>query len=220
MLVREMISDGIMPLKKDDTGWDALSWMEDFRVSHLPLVDDKKLIGLVSEYDIYNAHNFEEKIEKIPLIGNPIFVFDYQHAFDALSMLTQNRLTLLPVLDEHENYMGTVSMQTLLAFVGNSFSISEPGGVVVLEMSINDYSLSEIAQIVESNNAKILSLMIHSEKDSMRMQLSLKLNKSDLKGILQTLNRYNYNIIASFTDNAYYDDLRDRYDAFMNYLNI
>ncbi|MDR0969466.1 MAG: CBS domain-containing protein [Lentimicrobiaceae bacterium] len=220
MLVRELISDGIMPLKKEDTGWDALSWMEDFRVLHLPLVDGKKLLGLISEYDIYNTHYFEEKIGKIPLSGNPIFVYDYQHAFDALSVLTQNQLTLLPVLDEHENYMGTVSMQALLMFVGNSFSISEPGGVVVLEMSINDYLLSEIAQIMESNDAKILSLMIHSEKDSTRIQVSLKLNKSDLKGILQTLNRYNYNIIASFTDNAYYDDLRDRYDAFMNYLNI
>lgn len=220
MLVKNLITDGIVPLQIDDTGRVALEWMEDLRISHLPIVDNKKLIGLISEFDIYNFDNLDEKIEKMPLTSNAPFVYDYQHVFDALGVLNENKLSLVPVLDEHDNYLGIISLQSIIEFFGDSYSVKEPGGVIVLEMSSNDYSLSEIAQIVESNDAKILSLIINSDPDSTRLQISMKVNKMDLGAILQTFNRYNYNIIASFYDKNNFDDMRNRYDAFMNYLNI
>lgn len=220
MLVKNLITDGIVPLQLEDTGKLALEWMEDMRVLHLPVVEQNKLIGLISEIDIYNFDNLDEKIEKMTLPSNPPFVYDYQHIFDALSVLNENKLSLVPVLDEHDNYLGIISLYSIIEFLAESYSVKEPGGVLVLEMSSNDYSLSEIAQIVESDDAKILSLIINSNPDSTRLQISMKVNKMDLSAMLQTFNRYNYNIIASFYDKNSFDDMRSRYDTFMNYLNI
>ncbi|MFW5752129.1 MAG: CBS domain-containing protein, partial [bacterium] len=95
------------------------------------------------------------------------------------------------------------------------------GGIIVLELNINDYSLSEIAQIVESNDAKILGLYISSPDDSTRIELTIKINRTELSSIIQTFNRYNYNIKASFLENDELDNLyNNRYEAFIRYLNV
>lgn len=220
MIAKHLITDGIMPLKTSDTGRTALSWMEDQRVMHLPIVNESSFLGLISEFDIYNLNHLDEPIGSYSLSLNKPYVYEYQHLFDALRQLYINKLSLIPVLDEHDNYVGAITLQSLLEHFAESFSVAEPGGVVVLEMSVNDYALSEIARIVESNDAKILSLYITADPDSTRMQLSLKINRVDLTAILQTFNRFNYNILASFSERDDQDDMRDRYDALMNYLNI
>jgi len=99
-------------------------------------------------------------------------------------------------------------------------AVSQPGSVIVLEMSQNDYSMSEIAQIIESNDARILSMYITSKIDSTNMEVILKVNKQDLNSIIQTFNRYNYSIKASYGQEEDPEDLRDRFDSLMNYLNV
>jgi hypothetical protein len=98
--------------------------------------------------------------------------------------------------------------------------LENPGGVIVLEMSQNDYDLSEIARIVESNDAKVLSLFISTHVDSTRLEVVLKLNRTDLGGVLQTFDRYGYFVKASFGDEEDHDDLKENYDSLMNYLNL
>ncbi len=99
-------------------------------------------------------------------------------------------------------------------------SIKDPGGVVILEMNPNDYTLSEISRIVEGNDAKILSSFVTTATDSNRIEVSLKINKTDLSAILQTFNRYNYTIKASFHKSEFIDEMKDRYDSFMNFMNV
>lgn len=220
MIAKYLITDGIIPLKTSDTGRTALSWMEDQRIMHLPIVNESVFLGLISEFDIYNLNNFDEPIGSYSLSLNNPYVYDYQHLFDALRQLYIHKLSLIPVLDDHDNYVGSITLQSLLEHFAESFSVAEPGGVIVLEMSSTDYALSEIARIVESNDAKILSLYITADPDSTRMQLSIKINRVDISGIMQTFNRFNYSILASFSERDDQDDMRDRYDALMNYLNI
>ena len=90
----------------------------------------------------------------------------------------------------------------------------------MLELNLHDYSLSEISRIVESNDAKILSLYISSHMDSTKLEVTIKINRTDLSAIIQTFNRYNYTIKASFHQSEYVDDLKDRFDSFMSFLNI
>jgi hypothetical protein len=104
--------------------------------------------------------------------------------------------------------------------MAKSFSLENPGGIIVLEMSQNDYNLTEIAQIVESNDAKILSLFLASHSDSTRLNVVIKLNKTEIGGVLQTFDRYGYYVKFSFNDEEDRDDLRENYDSLMNYLNI
>ncbi len=220
MIAKELISDGILPLKTSDTGKTALSWMEDLRLLHLPLVENGKLLGLVSEFDIYAFNRFDEEMGSHSLSLHKPYVYDYQHIYDVLKLVQLHRLSLVPVVDTEEQYLGSITLQTLLEHFALSLSVNEPGGIIVLGMNVHDYVLSEIARIVESNDSKILSLIVQTELDSTRLQLTLKLNKRDIASVLQTFNRFNYNVLASFGAEDDFDDLKERYESLMTYLRI
>jgi CBS domain-containing protein len=147
-------------------------------------------------------------------------VNEHQHLYDVLKQIQENGLTLIPVLDDNENFLGSITIYNLMKFLANTYSVHNPGGVIVLELSVMDYNLTEISNIVESNGAKILSLFISSHYESTRMEVSIKVNKIDIGAILQTFDRYGYYVKATFGDDEDTDDLKDRYDSLMNYLNI
>lgn len=220
MLAKHLITDGILPLKTSDTGRTALSWMEDFRVMHLPIVNSEGFLGLISEFDIYSFNDFDEAVGNHHLSLSKPYVFDFQHLYDVMSLMQQNQLTLIPVVDSHENYLGSITLQSLLDNFALSLSVNDPGGIIVLEMSAVDYSLSEISRIVESNDAKILSVFISTDPDSTQLDVTLKLNRIDMASVIQTFNRFEYTIKAAFNEQSDNNDLRERYDSLMNYLNI
>lgn len=212
--------DGIIPLKTSDTGKTALSWMEDYKIAHLPIVNDQKFLGLISDLDIYNLNDFDEPLGNHNLSLSQPYVKEYQHIYDVLKLVSELGLTLIPVLDEKENYLGSITLPSLIKFFSKGLSLDNPGGVIVLELAYNNYSLTEIANIVESNDAKILSTFILSDEDSNKIELVLKINKIELAPILKTFERYNYFIKATFSEDTDQDDLRDRYNLLMNYLNV
>ena len=218
MIVRNLIQDGVVPLEKDDTCREALEYMEDLCVAHLPLVHEGKLVSVVSNFDIYRSE-MDTKVGDLAVVFQP-FVYDYQHVFDALRIIGRQNLTLLPVLDAFDNYLGTVSQQKLVQYFTDAYSVTEPGGIIVLEMSANDYMLSEIARIVEEDDAKILSLTMESDPESTKLIVSIKVSKVDISAILQTFNRFNYNMVASFSERDNNEDLRQRYSEFIKYLNM
>ncbi len=220
MYARELITDEIPPLKTSDTGKRALEWMEEFRVSHLPIVNNVDFLGLISENDILDFNSADEPIGGHQLNLNKAFVYDYQHTYDVLKVMASLKLTLIPVLNNKEQYQGLIHLSSLLQHFAEMASIKESGGLLVLELNQHDYSLSEMARIVESNDARILSLYISSQTDSIKLEVTLKINRTDLSAIIQTFTRYNYTIKASFHQSEYVDDLKDRFDSFINYLNI
>ena len=220
MIARHLIMDGIIPLKTSDSGKTALSWMEDYKIAHLPIVNDQKFLGLISDLDIFNLNDFDEPLGNHNLSLRQPYVKEYQHIYDVLKLVSDQGLTLVPVLDDKENYLGSITLPSLIKHFSKGLSIDNPGGIIVLELAYNNYSLTEIANIVESNDAKILSTFILSHEDSTKIDIVLKINKIDLAPILKTFDRYNYFIKASFSEDSDLDDLKDRYDLLMNYLNV
>jgi len=220
LIAQDLITDGILPLKTSDTGKTALSWMEDYKLSHLPIVNDKEFLGLISEMDIYELNNFDEPLGNHTLsLKNP-YVYESQHVFDVLKLVNTLGLSLIPVLNDQNQYIGSITLLTLLSTIAEVLSLDNPGGLIALEMSINDYSLTEIANIVESNNAKILSTVVLNQPDSTRIEVVLKLSTIELKGIIQTFERYDYTVKAFLDEKHDQEDLKERYDSLMKYLNV
>lgn len=220
MLVSDLITDEIPPLKLTDTVEMALDWMEQFKVSHLPIVDNRELIGVVSESDLLDYNKPEDTFAeaKVPLLKPVIHL--HQHVYDLLKLMTSLNLTVMPVLDENEHFKGSITLKGFLQNLSNLISVQNPGGVIVLEVNQNDYSVTQIGNIIEGNDAKILSLHVSSVPDSTKIEVTIKVNKEDLSRIVQTFNRYNYTIKATFQQGDYQDDLRNRLDEFMHFLNI
>jgi len=220
MIAKNLITDGIMPLKTSDTGKTALSWMEEYKVSHLPIVNNQEFLGLISELDIYDLNNFDEPLGNHKLsLKNP-YVFDSQHIYDVLKLVNEQNLSLVPVLNEKGNYQGCINLQNLVKFFARAMSVDNPGSIVVLEMTYNDYSLTDLARIVEENDAKILSTFLINHENSTRLDVFLKLNTVEISSILKTFERFDYFVKASFGEEDNLDDLRERYNSLMNYLNV
>lgn len=215
-----MISEIIPALKTSDTGITALNWMDVFKVSHLPIVNDKEFLGLISEVDIYDINMPEEPLGNHPLSLLRPFVSENQHVFEIMEVASRLKLSIIPVLDDKKNYLGVITIMDLLHYFAELSALRTPGGIIVIELNSNDFSMSQISQIVEGNDAKILGAYITSHLDSTKLELTIKLNVTDLTSIIQTFNRYNYTIRGSYMK---FDDeeelLDERYDLLMRYLN-
>jgi CBS domain-containing protein len=221
MLAKDLISEVVPALKTSDTGLRALSWMEIFRISHLPIVNNKEFLGLISDTDIYDLNMANEPIGNHHLSLFSPFVTSDQHIYEIIELVSRLKLTVVPVLNKKKDYLGLITLNGLVQYVADLFALKEPGGIIVLELHQNDYSLNQISQIVESNNAKILSMYLTSPSDSMKMELTLKINQNDLTSIIHTFERYDYTIKASYMEDEDMDSFySNRYESFMKYLNI
>jgi len=221
MLAKDLISDVIPALRTSDSGQKALYWMDIFRISHLPIVNNVDFLGLISDKDIYDHNMAEEPIGNHKLSLFSPFVTMDQHIYEVIELASELQLSVVPVLDAENQYQGVISLTDLLHYFTDVSALKQPGGIIVLELNANDYSLSEIAQIVESNNARILSVYITSPANSTKLEVTVKINHKDLTSIVQTFIRYNYIIKASFMDENDLNSLyENRYDLFMKYLNI
>lgn len=221
MTASELISDSIPTVSLEETGLKALNLMEVFHVNHLPVVNGAEYFGIISDQDIYNADNFEEQIEQYGINFPQPHVHRNQHIFEVVGIASQCGVTVVPVLDMDHSYMGAISQREVNRKLSDLVAVNEPGGIIVLELCKTDYSLSQIAQIVESNDAKILSFYVSRPSESSKeLDVTIKLNKMDLSGVIQTFTRYDYNIKATYMDDSRINNLYDdRFDQFMRYLN-
>lgn len=221
MLAKDLLSEAVIPLKTSDEAVSALAWMDELHISHMPIVNNEKFLGLISESDILSMNTIDEPLGNHRLSLSRPYVFYHQHFYDVIRLVATQKLSLVPVLDDKENYLGCITMNRIVEEMANISSVEHPGGIIVLEVNDHDYSLSEIARIVESNDAKVLSAYVNFYPDSTRLEVTVKVNKIDLSPIIQTFNRYNYLILASFSEESKFDELlNDRFESLMNYLNI
>lgn len=216
----DLITYDIPPLVHTDTGEKALVWMDEFKVSDLPVLKNGNFVGLVSETHILDKMNVSENLDVLFQHLPRPFVFSSAHLFEILSKISEYKISVMPILDENEQYLGCTSIFELMTSIANTSSMKEKGGIVILEVNQVDYSMAQIGQIVESNDAKILSSTILSDASSTKLDITLKINQEDLTRIIRTFERYDYVVKASYQNGVGAEDLQWRYDALMNYLNF
>jgi acetoin utilization protein AcuB len=220
MLAYELINEEVPSLKPNDTSKKVLHWMEDFHIAHLPVVNKREFLGLVSYTDMLDVSDGKKTLEHTPVQMIKAFVRESYHVFDVLKVISDHNVSAVAVLDNQNNYLGVITADSIIQRIAKMPFVNEPGGTIILEINTRDYSLSQIAQIVEGNGAKILNLYINSHPDSAKMEVTLKVNREDLAPILQTFARYNYVVKASFHQVQTGGDLKNRFDEFMHFLNI
>lgn len=221
MVAKDLISEVIPSLKTSDNGQTALNWMEIFRVSHLPIVNNLDFLGLISDTDIYDTNQAAEPIGNHELTLIKPFVYSEQHIFEVIGLASRLKLSVIPVLDRKNHYQGVITTNDLIRHIAGISSMDQYGGIIVLDLVERDYSLTQIAQIVESNNVKILSMYITSPPVSTRLEVTLKVNTTDLTSVIRTFERYNYEVKTWVTTDDSMESLySERFDLLMKYLNI
>ncbi|MFA9213124.1 MAG: hypothetical protein ACEQSR_04665 [Candidatus Methylacidiphilales bacterium] len=191
--------------------------MEDWQVKDLPVVQNGKLMGTVNEKLLFD--NEDEKVANI-LNPNAGFCFENTHFYDLLKLLFIGNISTISVLDKEQNFIGIIATKDLAKQLFDHSTLSQDGGIIVLQMNARNYSLAEIARITEVNNAKILYLHVNPLADAENnIQVSLKYNITDLKYIIATFERFNYQVVFSSQQMDEDDSSSKRYDWLIKYLN-
>lgn len=219
MIAKELISKTIDSLRTSDTGEETIAMMGIFHVKHLPIVNNEQLLGLISEEEILDK-NLEEAIGSYRLSMIKPYVQQYDHLFEVMRIMSQHRLTVVPVVDHDNKYLGLITQEDLIAYFAANFSFAETGSIIVIETDMINYSLSEISRIVEGESASILATFLSRMADSTKIQITIKINQMSVSRIVASLERFGYHIHGAFTEDDYEDVLKDRYDSLMSYLNV
>jgi CBS domain-containing protein len=221
MVAKDLISEVIPALRTSDTGQTALNWMEIFRISHLPIVNNLDFLGLISDTDIYDMNQPEEPIGNHSLTLLKPYVTTEQHLFEVIGLSSRLNLSVVPVVDDKMHYKGLITTSELVRYLAGISSMDQQGGIIVLDLIERDYSLSQIAQIVEGNNVKVLSMYVTSPPESTKLEVTIKVNTNDLSSVIRTFERYNYDVKTWITSDDSMDKFySERFDLLMKYMNI
>lgn len=221
MTAVEMISNRVPVLTRADTCMQALNWMEVFRVSHLPVAEDGMYYGLLGDELIYSHGELNGLVGHLTIPAEGTFVYEDFHIYNVIDLASSGLLSVVPVLDRKNSFKGTIVLPDVLHQAGRLLGVGKPGGIIILEVSSADYSLAEAAQIVEYNEAKILSCFATYTEDSTRVELTLKVNTQNITPLLDSFIRYDYTVRNSFVTGEEEEDiLKQRYGLLMKYLSI
>ena len=211
MLVKDFITKEVPVLKSFDTAEYALALMEDFKLKHLPLLSDSAYQCLVSEKDLLAMP------DPSATIGDPVLfapaISEDGHLHEALAMITRYGLSLLPVVSVDGTYLGAITRDRLVDALSELCNAEAAGGVIVLEMMPQDYSLTDIA--------RFLNLLSHQDKDTGRLLITLKIDLEDASPVIRSLERFNYTVLYHFMEKGMVDDmLQQRMNELLHYMNM
>jgi len=194
--------------------------MADFHVTHLPVVIEDKLAGLVSEDALLNVEDDSTRLSQLQGSFSKIAAHAESFFFEAVQMVNESALTVVPVVAGEAEYIGSITATDLLRQLGRTSGVIDTGGIIVLEMEKVSFSFSEISKLVETNDAQITQLNTYPDASSGNFYITLRINKLEISDIIATFQRYEYQVKYYFGEELYENELRSNYDHLMNYLNI
>ena len=219
MKLSELIINDIKPVKSSDKISDLQQLFNQLIYSHIPVVNQSgNYIGCLFETDVH-CFNSDKTINDYGYALEDFYVKSTTLWLDVLEAFARNSSNIMPVLDENNNYLGYYELNDVISLFGDSPFFIDPGGIVVVEKGINDYSFSEISQIVESNGGKLLGAFISKIKNDIA-QVTLKIGNTSLNDILQTFRRYSYKVVSGHEEDSYNQTLKERSDYLNKYLNM
>jgi predicted transcriptional regulator len=207
------------PFTFDTKVADAKLFFKETAFSHFPIVKKNVLIGLISKIDIDEIDTNEKKLEDFSYLIKLFYAEQSENLLELVKIFAANETNLVPVIKENHTYLGYLDLIDILHVYNETPFLNNEGVVLVLEKEIQDFSFSQVCQIVETNNGKVLGLFI-SEISGAIVKITLKFNAREINEIIQTFRRYNYNVLSKHKEDFYLEDLKERSDYLQKYLNI
>lgn len=220
MLAIELNNNIIPRLQLQDTVAKALQLINDFKVSHLPVVSEEKYLGLISEEDLLDSDNTKMHIQLLQDDFLDISIKENEHFLQAVNISNEYQTSVVPVINDDKEFLGSINGLSLLRTLGHFAGAQEIGGIIVLEMERSQFIISEISRIVESNEATVLHLNTTIQSETGLLTVTLHLNKKELSMVVAAFERYEYNVIYYFGEEKFENEIHSNYKHLMNYLDI
>ena len=216
--ITEYITNDFKAIDSNDSIAVIQDFFSDLHFSHFPIVEEGVYIGSIASEDI-ETFDSDKKASDYRFALEGFFTRTNTIWLDVLEIFAKNHTNLVPVLDENNSYVGYYEIEDIMKFFHETPFLKEPGGIIIVKKGVLDYSMSQIAQIIESNNGKLLGLFI-SEAEVNSVEVTIKIALGSMNEILQTFRRYNYEIISEHQEENYINNLKERSDYLDKYLNI
>lgn len=220
MASQMLITPSVPTLLPTDSGSRALDLMEENNLEHIPVVADEKYLALVQEGDILNWDTPDEELRKSDFLRYSPAINANRHPYDAIKIANDQNLSIVPVVDNENHYLGAITRETIIKYLAENTGMDNPGGIVVLEINMKDYSLYEVARICESEEVVILSTQLYTNKSTGKVELTIKTNRASVDSLANTLERFGYVVKEVYGQHANKDDMMDRYNLLMAYINM
>ncbi len=219
-LTKDLINNNIPRLKLQDTVRKALQLIDDFRITHLPVVSDDKYLGLISEEDLLDVGEDKVTLEFLQQYFLEVSVLENMHFLTAVNSSIQYDTGIVAIVDIEKKYIGAATSFDLLKALGKFSGAAQMGGIVVIELDWNQFSISEISRIVESNDCSILHLNSTLDELTGRLTVTLHLNKIEIATVVATFERYDYDVVYYLGSEKFENELNNNFNNLMNYLDI
>jgi acetoin utilization protein AcuB len=219
MSIEQLISHSVPVLTPEDTVHKALDLLETNKLSAIPVITDEDYQAFLTEDILMEVGDTNATLAEAGLLQYKPAVSTLAHPFDAVSIMHQAKLHLLPVIDLENKYLGCITEETILGYIAENSGISNPGGVLVLEILPRNYSLVDIARICE--NEDVIMLAMHSRTNEHAMlEITLKLNRTVLDAVVSSFERHNYKVVEVYGKETNTEDIISKYNLLMNYINM
>lgn len=218
MNISYYVLNDVKPLTLVDKIKNVQELFNQLTFSHIPIMEENEYLGCMSETDSH-CFDAEKELGEYRYALERFYVKPQTNWLDVLEAFAQHKTNVMPVLGSKGNYLGYYELNDIISIFNDTPFLHELGSVLIVEKGLRDYSFSEVSQIVESNNAKLLGAFISKIENDV-VQITLKVGNSGLNDILQSFRRYNYNIISEFAEDTYIENLKERSDYLNKYLNI
>ena len=216
--ITDYINNDFKAIKSSDSIESVMDFFEESRFSHFPVVEDGVYIGCISSEEV-ETYDSIKKISDYSYSLKGFFVRTNLFWIDVLEVFSRNNTTVIPVLDEENNYVGYYEITEVIRNFYDTPFVKDFGGVIIIEKSILDFTMSQVVQIVESNGGKILGLYVSNTTPD-KVQVTIKIVLGGMNEILQSFRRYEYDIISEHKEDVFLNDLKDRSAYLDKYLSI
>lgn len=216
--ISNYINNDYRAIKSSETIFEVRSFFEEEKFSYFPVIEDDIYIGSIAREDIANL-DYKKKISDYRYSLDPFFVRTTQNWIEILEVFAKNHTNIVPVLDENNLYVGYFELENIIQLFNETPFLKEQGSIIVVKKPILDYSMSQITQIVESNNGKLLGLFI-SDSDPEFVQITVKISSGNVNEIIQSFRRYDYEIVSNHQEDSYINILKERSEYLERYLSI
>ncbi|QVY65078.1 CBS domain-containing protein [Polaribacter sp. Q13] len=219
MNMNDYILEEIKPLRLKDAVKSAQKVFKNYPITHFPVIENNKLLGSFAEDDLQTIENNEDELVEHAYLLNSFFADEKATVLELLKNFADNDTNIIPVLNEYKDYIGYFDLRDVLDVFSTSPFMVEESETLIIEKLSNDYSMSQVVQIIEASGGKLLGLYI-SEKNTDTIQVTIKVISDEINEIMQTFRRYDYKIISMHENDIYLEDLKSRSEYLQKYLEM
>jgi acetoin utilization protein AcuB len=218
MVAKELIDSNIPVLRKTDNVDRALQLMAECKSAYLPYCSEEQFLGFYSE-ELLLHYDYDTYLEEIQPESSDVRIDQNLPLLELVKVFSKIVFDVLPVFDLKENYVGCVTKMEVFEKFIETLSLNDVGGILEINLHNKEYSMAEISKIVEYESAKILNSYLARDNND-QLHLTLKLDISQISGVVNSLERYGYEVVSYHTSEPVTNIEKDRYDLLMKYLSI